>query len=110
MVLEALRRLQREYDASIKQPSTRTSGTVAQHEAVNSDESIDEPESTKMATMTTTAGKSTGGPAYMRPKKARVSVVQQAIRATIHMLTFAVAYFIMLLAMYYNGEWNIRQF
>lgn len=31
------------------------------------------------------------------------TVFQQLIRALLHMLQFAVAYFIMLLAMYYNG-------
>lgn len=33
----------------------------------------------------------------------RPNVFQQAIRALLHMVQFAVAYFIMLLAMYYNG-------
>ncbi|OLN85381.1 Copper transport protein ctr4-like protein 1 [Colletotrichum chlorophyti] len=33
----------------------------------------------------------------------RPSVLQQAVRAFIHMCQFAVAYFVMLLAMYYNG-------
>ncbi|KAF2422760.1 Ctr-domain-containing protein [Tothia fuscella] len=33
----------------------------------------------------------------------RPNVIQQAIRALLHMLAFAVAYFVMLLAMYYNG-------
>ncbi|KAE9381452.1 Ctr-domain-containing protein [Stipitochalara longipes BDJ] len=33
----------------------------------------------------------------------RPSMKQQAVRATFHMLQFAVAYFVMLLAMYYNG-------
>lgn len=33
----------------------------------------------------------------------RPSVLQQAVRATLHMAQFAVAYIIMLLAMYYNG-------
>jgi copper transporter 1 len=33
----------------------------------------------------------------------RPNVLQQAIRAGLHMVQFAVAYFIMLLAMYYNG-------
>jgi solute carrier family 31 (copper transporter), member 1 len=33
----------------------------------------------------------------------RPNVKQQAARATLHMLQFAVAYFVMLLAMYYNG-------
>ena len=38
-----------------------------------------------------------------RSANIRPAVLQHAIRATIHMLQFAVAYFIMLLAMYYNG-------
>ncbi|KXX81375.1 Copper transport protein ctr4 [Madurella mycetomatis] len=33
----------------------------------------------------------------------RPTIFEQAIRALLHMLQFAVAYFIMLLAMYYNG-------
>jgi copper transporter 1 len=33
----------------------------------------------------------------------RPNVIQQALRALLHMLQFAVAYFIMLLAMYFNG-------
>lgn len=33
----------------------------------------------------------------------RPSVLQQAVRALLHMSAFAVAYIIMLLAMYYNG-------
>lgn len=33
----------------------------------------------------------------------RPNMRQQAARATFHMLQFAVAYFVMLLAMYYNG-------
>jgi copper transporter 1 len=33
----------------------------------------------------------------------RPSILQQAMRALLHMLQFAVAYFVMLLAMYYNG-------
>lgn len=37
----------------------------------------------------------------------RPSVLQQAVRALLHMLQFAVAYFVMLLAMYYNGYFII---
>ncbi|KAL2021740.1 hypothetical protein VTK56DRAFT_6683 [Thermocarpiscus australiensis] len=33
----------------------------------------------------------------------RPAVLEQAVRALLHMLQFAVAYFVMLLAMYYNG-------
>ncbi|EED12976.1 Ctr copper transporter family protein [Talaromyces stipitatus ATCC 10500] len=39
---------------------------------------------------------------YFRP-----TLVQQSVRALLHMVTFAVAYFIMLLAMYYNGYFII---
>jgi copper transporter 1 len=35
--------------------------------------------------------------------KFRPNVIQQAVRATLHMAQFAVAYIVMLLAMYYNG-------
>ncbi|KAM0253480.1 hypothetical protein ACHAP5_000509 [Fusarium lateritium] len=37
----------------------------------------------------------------------RPNVSQQAIRALLHMMQFAVAYFVMLLAMYYNGYFII---
>ena len=36
-------------------------------------------------------------------KRFRPNVSQQAVRALLHMMQFAVAYFIMLLAMYFNG-------
>ena len=39
----------------------------------------------------------------MRRSTVRPRIQQQIVRALIHMLQFAVAYFIMLLAMYYNG-------
>ena len=37
----------------------------------------------------------------------RPTLLQQLVRATLHMLQFGVAYFIMLLAMYYNGYFII---
>lgn len=47
----------------------------------------------------------TRAPAFQtkRTTRFRPNVMQQAIRALLHMLQFALAYFIMLLAMYYNG-------
>jgi copper transporter 1 len=41
------------------------------------------------------------------PATFRPNAIQQAIRATLHMVQFAVAYFVMLLAMYYNGYFII---
>lgn len=37
----------------------------------------------------------------------RPSKIEQLIRATLHVLQFAVAYFVMLLGMYYNGYFVI---
>ncbi|KAH8885968.1 Ctr-domain-containing protein [Thozetella sp. PMI_491] len=42
-------------------------------------------------------------PVVCQPAGFRPNVFEQAIRALLHMLQFAVAYFVMLLAMYYNG-------
>ncbi|KAI5861160.1 Ctr copper transporter [Durotheca rogersii] len=42
-------------------------------------------------------------PAQARSPGYRPTVFEQAIRALLHMVQFAVAYFVMLLAMYYNG-------
>jgi copper transporter 1 len=41
--------------------------------------------------------------AAQKTKPFRPSVLEQGVRATLHMLQFGLAYFIMLLAMYYNG-------
>jgi solute carrier family 31 (copper transporter), member 1 len=41
--------------------------------------------------------------AGLASRTGRTTILQQALRALLHMLQFAVAYFIMLLAMYYNG-------
>ncbi|KAL2127202.1 hypothetical protein VTI74DRAFT_11110 [Chaetomium olivicolor] len=42
-------------------------------------------------------------PAVVISKGYRPTILEQAVRALLHMLQFAVAYFVMLLAMYYNG-------
>jgi copper transporter 1 len=93
IILEFLRRAGKEYDRYI----------VAQHiktlqPTVSSASSVDGPSNGKQpTTMTTTASPITFVPRF------RPNVLQQAIRALLHMLQFAVAYFVMLLAMYYNG-------
>jgi copper transporter 1 len=48
-------------------------------------------------------GSDGGPPANATRPPFRPNMKQQAARATFHMLQFAVAYFVMLLAMYYNG-------
>jgi len=92
MSLEFLRRASREYDRFIVR------GAQRQHHQITSSTEID----------STTASSSTK-PAQAHvttrqiPQQFRPSLLQQGIRALFHMIQFAVAYFIMLLAMYYNG-------
>lgn len=39
----------------------------------------------------------------VQPRLFRPSLLQQAVRTLLHLLQFVVAYFVMLLAMYFNG-------
>lgn len=89
--LEALRRAGKEYDRYIvdQHLASHAPATV-----VASSASSDNDTSKAPATV------AAHSPAT---QKFRPNVFQQAIRALLHMLQFAVAYFVMLLAMYYNG-------
>lgn len=51
--------------------------------------------------------KTTTGESKRMVMMIRPTLPQQLIRAGLHMITFAVAYFVMLLAMYYNGYFII---
>ncbi|KAF2445822.1 Ctr-domain-containing protein [Karstenula rhodostoma CBS 690.94] len=87
--LEFLRRAAKEYDRYILAQHTRSlaeasPGPNSSSDAVNKNVA-------RAATRTIT------------PRSFRPSLLQQVIRALLHMLQFAVAYFVMLLAMYYNG-------
>ena len=111
IVLEFLRRLQREFDKFIALNSIPSVEASAEDENVGkkADSSSEErsPESSsplaeggRMRTTLLQERLASGN--LMRAGKP--TLLQQATRATIHTLQFAVAYFIMLLAMYYNGE------
>ncbi|ORY12632.1 Ctr copper transporter [Clohesyomyces aquaticus] len=101
LVLEFLRRAGKEYDRfllaqhirslSIPTPASSASSHNCSTAAV-----------AKAAT-SSTAPTPNGTYQPIRESTFRPNVMQQAIRALLHMLQFAVAYFIMLLAMYYNG-------
>ncbi|OOO05524.1 Ctr copper transporter [Aspergillus oryzae] len=105
--LEFLRRVGREYDAFIlrrarlraqyltvqSQPSTPAAASDAEDVATGTKASSSAQPS---------AGKAPNCPAADVP--VRPTLVEQLIRALMHMLQFAVAYFIMLLAMYFNGN------
>lgn len=92
MALEFLRRTAKEYDRYIvaeyaKSMSAASPGTRTPSDA-----------GSNIKPLTNTETNTPVSSARFRP-----SVFQQLIRATLHMLCFAVAYFVMLLAMYFNG-------
>lgn len=105
MALEFLRRLSKEYDRFIvkqhadKFQESSTTTTAAAKPATPAGATKQSLESVNNRELTCPAG------AAMPPF--RPSVFQQAVRALIHMVQFAVAYFVMLLAMYYNGYFII---
>lgn len=94
IALEFLRRAGKEYDRFI----------VAQHvKSLASTAAVAPSSSNSSDHGKATSSSSAAACAPLAPQSFRPSVLQQAIRALLHMLQFAVAYFVMLLAMYYNG-------
>ncbi|KAK6442552.1 hypothetical protein LTR95_001213 [Oleoguttula sp. CCFEE 5521] len=93
IVLEGLRRVSREYDALLVR-KRRTSFAAAQVTRNGSDSGSDEEKSGAIAQ---TAAPVAGSKSF------KPTLGEQLMRATLHMLQFAVAYFVMLLAMYFNG-------
>ncbi|KAL5320579.1 hypothetical protein ACEPPN_011389 [Leptodophora sp. 'Broadleaf-Isolate-01'] len=103
MSLEFLRRLGKEYDRLILRQHTRQQASILSTNSMANSE-------TGTGTSPATAGKdvavactpqSQSNRSAMTPF--RPNIFQQMIRATLHMVSFTVAYFVMLLAMYYNG-------
>jgi copper transporter 1 len=94
MSLEFVRRLAQEYDRYIIKPHM-----LAQSAAVTYHSHYGGEERTPLDnTVNGNSPSLTGTQSSFRP-----SVIQQGVRATLHMTQFAIAYIIMLLAMYYNG-------
>lgn len=87
ILLEFLRRAGKEYDRRIVQQHLASHAPAAPVASSASSDNSKTPATNMAPTV----------------QKFRPSVLQQAIRALLHMLQFAVAYFVMLLAMYYNG-------
>ncbi|KAH7364564.1 Ctr copper transporter [Rhexocercosporidium sp. MPI-PUGE-AT-0058] len=103
MSLEFLRRLGKEYDRFILRQHTRHQASILSTNSIANSES-------GTGTSPTIAGKDNGTTVACTPQANRAAmapfrpnILQQMIRATLHMTSFTVAYFVMLLAMYYNG-------
>ncbi|KAI4122129.1 MAG: hypothetical protein LQ338_005987, partial [Usnochroma carphineum] len=114
IVLECLRRLQREYDAFlVKQYRARSAQNLASihkspsetplHPDVEANNAVKTDSSNILVNSTFENARAPGDQSFLKQRRLVPTVFQQAVRALIHMLQFAVAYFIMLLAMYYNG-------
>ncbi|RFU73699.1 copper transporter [Trichoderma arundinaceum] len=101
--LEFLRRLAKEYDRLL----------IRQHTAKFQGISAPVAVAAKPATTALKVGhdsidfQEAACPAGIAIPPFRPSVLQQAARALLHMVQFAIAYFVMLLAMYYNGYFII---
>ncbi|KAJ9234057.1 hypothetical protein DTO166G5_5334 [Paecilomyces variotii] len=114
LVLELLRRIGREYDAYIVRRTTiqrynhlaTTTTTPSSHNAscCGPESSSDETNAlAKHSTPNANANIIPPMPPIGKTGPIRPTFFEQLVRATLHMLQFAVAYFIMLLAMYFNG-------
>lgn len=104
--LEFLRRVQREYNRSIRR-SRRSAATRISIAASSSSSSSDDHEKIRDRTPL----KGLAKPSEREHRRSEPLAVdrptlfkRQLVRAAIHMVQFGVAYFIMLLAMSYNGR------
>lgn len=105
ILLEFLRRAAKEYDRFIVTQYSKTIAPTTIHtpSSVSSSDAIAAGTSKNPAAEAAAALPVRVGAA----KKFRPTMVQQAVRALLHTCAFAVAYFVMLLAMYYNGYFII---
>jgi copper transporter 1 len=93
MSLEFLRRASKEYDRYIIEQAQLKQQAHGQG-TINTPDDNGSGKPPVRVTVTASGGSA---------RKFRPNMFQQVIRALFHMVQFAVAYFIMLLAMYYNG-------
>jgi copper transporter 1 len=101
--LEFLRRAAKEYDRYLiaqHSKSISSSSTAGLTSSASSTSGAKNGGPTSNARAAACANGSGGAGTVQR---FRPSILQQAVRALLHMMQFAVAYFVMLLAMYYNG-------
>lgn len=96
MSLEFLRRLSAEFDKYIA-GQTRSFSFRAPFDAVKNPDAV----------VGESSSPSQNGAACAPSRRVRPTLLQHIIRSLLHMLQFGVAYFVMLLAMYYNGYFII---
>jgi copper transporter 1 len=98
--LELLRRSQREFDRYLRRSAPPSTGGVSR---IGSDSVESVPSKGSQGTM---LGRPVGGTTSAH---APLKLWQQAFRSLLYMLQFAVGYFVMLMAMYYNGSSSVTR-
>ena len=98
MTLELLRRSGQEYDRYLIRQHRASSRSAPVLSSITTNNGDKKSSSDGKASHTQIHAHSPNLGTPFRP-----SVIQQAVRATLHMVQFTIAYFVMLLAMYYNG-------
>lgn len=97
MSLEFLRRTAKEYDQYLLRQHQRSFESIISPIESNAPVSNDKDPNRRSDSVESSTNR-VNGEVQFRP-----SILQQMTRAFLHMLQFTVAYFIMLLAMYFNG-------
>lgn len=106
VALEMLRRLSRIYERYlIRQARAHRHSSENREEAGSSDASA--KDHSYVTTRTAPLMGHRTNIAATSPGRVHLTLVQQTFRALLHMVQFGLAYFIMLLAMYYNGYFII---
>ncbi|KAH9906981.1 Ctr-domain-containing protein [Xylariomycetidae sp. FL2044] len=106
MSLEFLRRSVKEFDRYLvrKHAAAAAASQTVSSASSSTHDGDGGPGSSNKNAAATSSSAVRGGPSVGGKKMGyRPNVFEQAIRAFLHMTQFAVAYFIMLLAMYFNG-------
>lgn len=111
ILLEGLRRLSKEYEAFILRDHISKAQSQSSTSVMAEDADAADPDTNNSPIKASAADKKILPSTLLRrlsipsvtPTSFCPSLFQQSMRAFLHLLQFALAYFIMLLAMYYNG-------
>ncbi|EGX53365.1 Copper Transporter integral membrane protein that functions in high affinity copper transport [Orbilia oligospora] len=104
--LEFVRRMQREYDRHIIRHATAAAATTI-NESIGAGKLADEGSPVSGTPVPSQVrgfnNASSRLARFLRPFNFRPSFLQQVVRGLLYMVQFGAAYFVMLMAMYYNG-------
>lgn len=103
MLLELLRRMVKEYDALLVRKHTTNSNSGSSSTYVGAGAGPAQQQEASESGESKHHGVNVQPVGAVPSGRFRPTVLEQAVRALLHMCQFAVAYFVMLLAMYYNG-------